>query len=62
MAEKATLAITGMHCASCSTLLERSLTKAGGVDVARIAAVEAGQTKQTEGKVVTTKLNLKVQK
>jgi P-type Cu+ transporter len=36
MAKKTSLQITGMHCASCSTLIERSLSKKKGVSTANV--------------------------
>ena len=36
MAKKTSLQITGMHCASCSSLIERSLSKKEGVSTANV--------------------------
>jgi hypothetical protein len=43
-------------------IIIQELTAAGGVDAARVKAVEPGQAEETKGEVVATKLILKIQK
>jgi Cu+-exporting ATPase len=56
--KKTTLDITGMHCASCSTLINRALSKTEGVKAANVnlttnkATVEYDETRTDAGKLI----------
>ena len=45
-----------------ATAIIKELTKEGGVDAARVAAVEPVEAEQEQGEVVASKLNITVRK